>query len=135
MSFKVKFSDAELDFAYNIARFFVENGQLEKARKILVGLNALKRDPDITSLLCFVYLAKSELTRADELVNSCSEEELKMSFALQVFSVLIKILQGRLLEAGTLLGDIKERHSSHQLAETEKAVIDFLEIQLALRQK
>lgn len=123
------YSEDEIRNLYSLAKLSLENGQIHRAEKILLGLNEVAPD-FLPGWLALSYL--HHLHRNWDLALQVARQTYKLnpqSVEATLFLVVFLLQSGDFTTAGSYLGEVRERIETG--AVDEPNVVRFYKAQLA----
>lgn len=117
------YSDEEIRHIYALGKLFLENGQVHKSERIMIGLTYISPNfvPAWISL-CYIYYISRQFTKALESIRQAHALEPSNPNVL-VLLVLSLLEEQYIREAGTFLGELRELI---ELGEVESPLIERL---------
>ena len=123
------YSDEELASIYELARIYLENGNLKAAEAILQGLTQVVPDYAPAQLgLCYIHLFSNNHDAGLSAARSAHASAPDSAEAL-LFLISCLLTSGDYHAAGSYLGEISERVESGMI--TNPNVVRFFKAQLA----
>ena len=123
------YSDEELMHIYELARLFLDNGQLKRAESILIGLSEVAPDFSLAWLgLSYIHIQGKSYESACRFARSVLQIDPE-SVPAMLYLVPCLLTLGDLNSAGTFLGEVGERIQSG--AVNDPNIVRLYKMQLA----
>lgn len=123
------YTNQEIDDIYELARIFLESGQLRKAEAILIGLSEIAPDFAPAWLgLSYIQMQNRDYEAAIEAARTALQADSGFVESM-LYLVACLLIAGDLNSAGTFLGEVGERIDNGEIQNPE--IVRFYRIQLA----